>query len=70
MEFLKNVLLKLFETGVEESLLPVVATVLQFSPAEVTRCKAARAARLAAGAPGEGAPGSSSYITSVAGWLL
>lgn len=41
MEYFKNVMLKLFETGEEESLLPVVAAVLQFSPAELTRCKTA-----------------------------
>lgn len=32
-------MLKLFETGEAESLLPVVATVLQFSPAEMQRCR-------------------------------
>ena len=34
-----QVMLKLFETGEAESLLPVVATVLQFSPAELQRCR-------------------------------
>ncbi|KDD73296.1 hypothetical protein H632_c2332p0, partial [Helicosporidium sp. ATCC 50920] len=35
MDYFKNVVLKLFETGQAESLLPVVATVLRFSPEEV-----------------------------------
>jgi len=41
MEYFKNILLKLFETGEEESLLPVVGTMLKFSPDEITRCKEA-----------------------------
>ena len=32
-------MLKLFETGEAESLLPVVGTVLKFSPAEMQRCR-------------------------------
>lgn len=51
MEYFKNVLLRLYETGEAESLLPVVAQVLQFSPAEVQRCRNAlrhRAGHLAA----------------------
>lgn len=41
MEYFKNILLKLFETGEEESLLPVVSTMLTFSPAETERCRQA-----------------------------
>lgn len=39
MEYFKNVLLRLYETGEAESLLPVVAQLLQFSPGEVARCR-------------------------------
>ncbi|KAL4857882.1 UDP-glucuronosyltransferase 3A2 [Chlorella vulgaris] len=45
MEYFKNVMLKLFETGEAESLLPVVAQVLQFSPSELARCRTALHAR-------------------------
>lgn len=72
MEYFKNVMLKLFETGEEESLLPVVAAVLQFSPAEVVRCRSAlesrtaqRAALLAAG---NGSEPMTSYFTSLLGF--
>ena len=41
-------MLKLFETGEAESLLPVVGAVLQFSPAEMERCRAALHQRQAA----------------------
>lgn len=41
MEYFKNVMLKLFETGETASLLPVVARVLQFSPEELERCRQA-----------------------------
>lgn len=41
MEYFKNVMLKLFETGEAGSLLPVVATVLKFSPEELERCRKA-----------------------------
>lgn len=43
MEYFKNVMLKLFETGEAGSLLPVVATVLRFSPEELERCRKATA---------------------------
>lgn len=39
MNYLKNVILKLFETGQKEALLPVVGMIMQFSPAEMQRCK-------------------------------
>jgi hypothetical protein len=64
MEYFKNVMLKLFETGQEESLLPVVATALQFSPAELERCRAGVAAR----AGGDGAA-LNSVIGYAASWL-
>ncbi|KAF3796172.1 GRIP protein [Nymphaea thermarum] len=37
MTYLKNVILKLLETGEVEALLPVVATLLQFSPDEIKK---------------------------------
>ncbi|XP_015647561.1 protein GRIP isoform X2 [Oryza sativa Japonica Group] len=39
MTYLKNVILKLLETGEVGALLPVVATLLQFSPEELTKCQ-------------------------------
>ncbi|XP_010918236.1 protein GRIP [Elaeis guineensis] len=39
MTYLKNVILKLLETGEVEALLPVVATLLQFSPEEIKKCQ-------------------------------
>jgi len=45
MEYFKNILLKLFETGEDESILPVVGTMLQFSPQELKRCQDAIASR-------------------------
>lgn len=45
MEYFKNILLKLFETGEDESILPVVGTMLQFSPSELKRCQEAIASR-------------------------
>eukprot|EP00850_Spirogloea_muscicola_P020752 SM000225S07031 [mRNA] locus=s225:131896:137910:- [translate_table: standard] len=38
MTYLKNVILKLLQTGEVEALLPVVAMLLQFSPEELKRC--------------------------------
>ena len=37
MEYLKNIILKLLETGEWERLLPVIATLLKLSPAETAR---------------------------------
>ena len=37
MEYLKNIVLKLLETGEWERLLPVIATLLKLSPAETAR---------------------------------
>ncbi|GLJ46522.1 hypothetical protein SUGI_0980420 [Cryptomeria japonica] len=39
MTYLKNVILKLLETGEVEALLPVVGTLLQFSPEEIRKCQ-------------------------------
>ncbi|KAL8151822.1 hypothetical protein V2J09_021630 [Rumex salicifolius] len=41
LTYLKNVIMKLLETGEVEALLPVVATLLQFSPDEVIKCQQA-----------------------------
>ncbi|RRT80644.1 hypothetical protein BHE74_00031343 [Ensete ventricosum] len=41
MTYLKNVILKLLETGEVEALLPVVGTLLQFSPEETRKCQQA-----------------------------
>ncbi|KAJ9172583.1 hypothetical protein P3X46_015800 [Hevea brasiliensis] len=41
MTYLKNVILKLLETGEVEALLPVIAMLLQFSPEEVLKCQQA-----------------------------
>ncbi|KAJ7953212.1 protein GRIP [Quillaja saponaria] len=49
MTYLKNVILKLLETGEVEALLPVVAMLLQFSPEEMKKCQ--QAYRASADAP-------------------
>lgn len=41
MTYLKNVVLKLLETGEVEALLPVVGMLLQFSPEEIHKCQQA-----------------------------
>ncbi|XP_074285599.1 protein GRIP [Silene latifolia] len=41
LTYLKNVLLKLLETGEVEALLPVIAMLLQFSPEEIQKCQQA-----------------------------
>ncbi|KAL6274186.1 hypothetical protein ACE6H2_024878 [Prunus campanulata] len=41
MTYLKNVILKLLETGEAEALLPVVGMLLQFSPDEMQKCQLA-----------------------------
>jgi hypothetical protein len=42
LEYLKNVMVRYMETGEHEALFPVIATILQFSPAEVERVKKRR----------------------------
>ncbi|OVA19557.1 GRIP [Macleaya cordata] len=41
MTYLKNVILKLLETGEVEALLPVIGMLLQFSPQEIQKCQQA-----------------------------
>lgn len=41
MTYLKNVVLKLLETGEVEALLPVIGMLLQFSPEEILKCQQA-----------------------------
>ncbi|KAI3834319.1 hypothetical protein MKX03_030126 [Papaver bracteatum] len=41
MTYLKNVVLKLLETGEVEALLPVIGMLLQFSPQEIQKCQLA-----------------------------
>ncbi|KAL4186490.1 hypothetical protein AMTRI_Chr09g34150 [Amborella trichopoda] len=54
MTYLKNVVLKLLETGEVEALLPVVATLLQFSPEEIRKCQ--EASRISSDVPTTTAP--------------
>lgn len=52
MTYLKNVILKLLETGEVEALLPVVGMLLQFSPEEIRKCQQAyRSQKEAASSP-------------------
>ncbi|KAK3274355.1 hypothetical protein CYMTET_17459 [Cymbomonas tetramitiformis] len=60
MEYLKNVVLKLMETGEHEALLPVLSMLLRFSPDEVERCREAWQ-RLTA----EPMPGAAAVVDSV-----
>ncbi|XP_028551497.1 protein GRIP [Dendrobium catenatum] len=47
MTYLKNVILKLLETGEVEALLPVVGMLLQFSPDEIRKCQQAYRSNIA-----------------------
>lgn len=58
LTYLKNVILKLLETGEVEALLPVVAMLLQFSPEEVQKCQAYRASTDVPPSPASDTPGS------------
>lgn len=49
LEYLKNIVLKYMETQEHEKLLPVLTTLLQFSPEEVARVQGARTAQQASG---------------------
>lgn len=65
-------MLKLYETGEAESLLPVVAQVLQFSPAELTRCRDAlhtRTEQLAAAAADGDAGDVVGYLGGWSSWM-
>ncbi|KAI5684059.1 hypothetical protein M9H77_05287 [Catharanthus roseus] len=59
MTYLKNVVLKLLETGEVEALLPVIAMLLQFSPEEVQKCQQAYRSLIAAAPPSPAASDSS-----------
>lgn len=51
MTYLKNVILKLLETGEVEALLPVIGTLLQFSPEEIIKSQQAYRASDASSSP-------------------
>lgn len=55
MTYVKNVILKLLETGEVEALLPVIAMLLQFSPDELRRCQEAYRMQASAEVPLSGA---------------
>ena len=55
MTYVKNVILKLLETGEVEALLPVIAMLLQFSPDELRRCQEAYRMQAVAEVPLSGA---------------
>lgn len=55
MTYVKNVILKLLETGEVEALLPVIAMLLQFSPDELRRCQEAYKMQAVAEVPLSGA---------------
>jgi hypothetical protein len=55
MEYLKNVVLKLLQTGEHEVLLPVLATLLKFSPVEVEVCRETYARMFGTPLPGAAA---------------
>ncbi|KAH8941956.1 hypothetical protein BDL97_14G073300 [Sphagnum fallax] len=55
MTYVKNVILKLLETGEVEALLPVIAMLLQFSPEELRRCHEAYKIQATAEVPLSGA---------------
>ncbi|CAN4078608.1 unnamed protein product [Withania somnifera] len=65
MTYLKNVILKLLETGEVEALLPVVTMLLQFSPEEMRKCQQAYRSSLEAQAsPAKDTSGSGSSLLS------
>ncbi|CAA7057000.1 unnamed protein product [Microthlaspi erraticum] len=59
MTYLKNVILKLLETGEVEALLPVVGMLLQFSPEEIHKCQQAYHSSTTTTTP-EASPGAAS----------
>ncbi|KAL6226922.1 hypothetical protein ACLB2K_000881 [Fragaria x ananassa] len=63
MTYLKNVILKLLETGEVEALLPVVGMLLQFSPEEIQKCQ--QAYRASADVPPSPASDASGSATSL-----
>ncbi|WMV16531.1 hypothetical protein MTR67_009916 [Solanum verrucosum] len=65
LTYLKNVILKLLETGEVEALLPVVAMLLQFSPEEMRKCQQAyRSSIEAQASPAKDISGSGSSLFS------
>ncbi|KAL6871505.1 hypothetical protein ACP4OV_014334 [Aristida adscensionis] len=65
MTYLKNVILKLLETGEVGALLPVVATLLQFSPEELQKCQHGVLSNVAPAQPAaasDGAPTPNSFF--------
>ncbi|XP_009792764.1 protein GRIP [Nicotiana tabacum] len=65
MTYLKNVILKLLETGEVEALLPVVAMLLQFSPEEMRKCQQAyRSSIEAQASPAKDTSGSGTSLFS------
>ncbi|KAK9831018.1 hypothetical protein WJX74_000295 [Apatococcus lobatus] len=78
LEYLKNILLKLFETGEAAALLPVVAMMLHFSPQELKQCQEAMQQRqaeaaeaTAASSVGAGSDaGDGSYLGSWTAWAF
>ncbi|BBH08092.1 Golgi-localized GRIP domain-containing protein [Prunus dulcis] len=65
MTYLKNVILKLLETGEVEALLPVVGMLLQFSPDEIQKCQQAyRASGDVPPSPASDASGSATSLFS------
>lgn len=65
LTYLKNVILKLLETGEVEALLPVVAMLLQFSPEETRKCQQAyRSSVEAQASPVKDSSGSGSSLFS------
>ncbi|XP_055803200.1 protein GRIP [Solanum dulcamara] len=65
LTYLKNVILKLLETGEVEALLPVVAMLLQFSPEEMRKCQQAyRSSIEAQASPAKDTSGSGSSLFS------
>ncbi|KAK4583750.1 hypothetical protein RGQ29_021750 [Quercus rubra] len=64
MTYLKNVILKLLETGEVEALLPVIGMLLQFSPEEIHKCQQAyRASADVPPSPASDGPGSRSLFS-------
>ena len=71
VHYLKNVLLKLYETGEARPLLPVLARVLRFSPADVEKCERALDKREGGGGAGGagGIGGDGGALSSLASWV-
>ncbi|KAG0598231.1 hypothetical protein M758_12G056300 [Ceratodon purpureus] len=70
MTYVKNVILKLLETGEVEALLPVIAMLLQFSPDELRRCQEAYRMQAVAEVPLSGAAAVVDAATSAPRSLL